>query len=184
MTAEPRTRTSPAIRNLALVFAVVGILYLAREILIPLAFAIVLSMILAPAVALLQKLHVGRVASALVDETGGRTYPEVAEYLGLHLGTVHEHLRRIRLGRPRVYATLMKLRARQLARRHRRTAGPSLARKRTADAGSNSFRANSSLLLADNCATHLPPTPIPAGDPPETPPATSPSGGTPDYNSE
>ncbi len=65
MTAQLRPRNSSGIRNLAIVFAVVGILYLAREILIPLAFAIVLSMILAPAVALLQKLRIGRVPSAL-----------------------------------------------------------------------------------------------------------------------
>jgi predicted PurR-regulated permease PerM len=65
MTAQPRPRTSSGIRNLAIVFAVVGVLYLTREILIPLAFAIVLAMILAPAVALLQKLRIGRVPSAL-----------------------------------------------------------------------------------------------------------------------
>lgn len=57
---------SSGIRNLAIVFAVVGVLYFARELLIPLAFAIVLSMILAPAVALLQKLRIGRVPSALL----------------------------------------------------------------------------------------------------------------------
>lgn len=65
MTAQLRPRSSSGIRNLAIVCAVVGVLYLAREILIPLAFAIVLSMILAPAVALLQKLRIGRVPSAL-----------------------------------------------------------------------------------------------------------------------
>jgi predicted PurR-regulated permease PerM len=66
MTAQLRSRSSSGIRNLAIVFAVVGVLYLAREILIPLAFAIVLSVILAPAVALLQKLRVGRVPAALI----------------------------------------------------------------------------------------------------------------------
>jgi predicted PurR-regulated permease PerM len=65
MTAQLRPRNPSGIRNLAIVFAVVGVLYLAREILIPLAFAIVLSMILAPAVALMQKLRIGRVPSAL-----------------------------------------------------------------------------------------------------------------------
>ena len=65
MTAQLRSRNSSGIRNLAIVFAVVAILYLARELLIPLAFAIVLSMILAPAVALLQKLRIGRIPSAL-----------------------------------------------------------------------------------------------------------------------
>lgn len=65
MTAQIRPRSSSGIRNLAIVFAIVGVLYLAREILIPLVFAIVLSMILAPAVGLLQKLRIGRVPSAL-----------------------------------------------------------------------------------------------------------------------
>jgi hypothetical protein len=44
----------------------------------------------------------------------------VATNLGLGLGTVHQHLRRIRLRHPTVYSALMKLRARQLAARHRR----------------------------------------------------------------
>jgi predicted PurR-regulated permease PerM len=65
MTAQIRPRSSSGIRNLAIVFAIVGVLYLAREILIPLAFAIVLSMIVAPAVGLPQKLRIGRVPSAL-----------------------------------------------------------------------------------------------------------------------
>ena len=61
-----------------------------------------------------------RVAAALVADNRGRTYPEVAEKLGVHLGTVHQHLRRIRLRHPKVYATIMKVRARQLQARHRR----------------------------------------------------------------
>jgi predicted PurR-regulated permease PerM len=66
MTAQLRPRNSSGIRNLAIVFAVVAVLYLTREILIPLAFAIVLSLILAPAVALLQRLRVGRAPSAVL----------------------------------------------------------------------------------------------------------------------
>src|SRR5438105_15297428 len=59
-----------------------------------------------------------RVAEALIGN-GGRTYPAVAATLGIHLGTVHQHLRRIRLLHPEVYAALTRARARQLAQRHR-----------------------------------------------------------------
>ena len=41
--------------------AVISVLYLARDILIPLSFAITLALILTPAVALLQKIRFGRV---------------------------------------------------------------------------------------------------------------------------
>ncbi len=60
-----------------------------------------------------------RVATALIADTRGRTYPEVAAELGVHLGTVHQHLRRIRLRHPEVYAAVRKARARQLAARRR-----------------------------------------------------------------
>ena len=43
----------------------VAALYFAREILIPLAFALTLTFLLTPAVALLQRLHIGRVVSVL-----------------------------------------------------------------------------------------------------------------------
>ena len=71
---------------------------------------------------LLDTLPIGRrrVATVLVDDEAGRTYPAVAAILGLRLGTVHQHLRRIRLLHPAVYSALMKLRARQLNARHRR----------------------------------------------------------------
>ena len=59
-----------------------------------------------------------RVAEALIDGREARTYPEVADMLDVHLGTVHQHLRRIRLLHPEVYAALMAERARQLAKRH------------------------------------------------------------------
>jgi DNA-directed RNA polymerase specialized sigma24 family protein len=61
-----------------------------------------------------------RVAMALTADRSGRTYPAVAAELGVHLGTVHQQLRRIRHQRPEIYADLMKERARQLATRHRR----------------------------------------------------------------
>ncbi|MDP9115202.1 MAG: AI-2E family transporter, partial [Acidobacteriota bacterium] len=44
----------------------IAVLYLAREILIPLALAITLTLVLTPAVSLLQKLHIGRFAGALL----------------------------------------------------------------------------------------------------------------------
>src|SRR6476646_5821483 len=59
-----------------------------------------------------------RVAQALLADSGSRTYPAVAAQLGIHLGTVHQHLRRIRLLHPPVYAILMAERARQLTERH------------------------------------------------------------------
>ncbi len=61
-----------------------------------------------------------RVALALLADTRGRTYPEVAAELGVHLGTVHQHLRRIRLRDREIYVAVMKERARQLRARHRR----------------------------------------------------------------
>ena len=72
--------------------------------------------------ALLATLPPGRrqVAMALIADPAGRTYPAVAAELGVHLGTVHQHLRRLRLRNPRVYAAVMKERGRQLAVRHRK----------------------------------------------------------------
>jgi IS30 family transposase len=61
-----------------------------------------------------------RVAKALIADDCGRTYVAVAQQLGVHLGTVHQHLRRIRQRHPHVYSALMSERARQLAERHRR----------------------------------------------------------------
>ena len=73
-----RTSKSPVssgIRNIAILVAVVAVLYLAREILIPLAFAVTVSLILAPAIARLEKLRLGRVPAVLlvmVIVDGGR----------------------------------------------------------------------------------------------------------------
>jgi predicted PurR-regulated permease PerM len=47
-------------------FGTIAALYFAREILIPLAFALILTFVLSPVVALLQRSHIGRVASVAV----------------------------------------------------------------------------------------------------------------------
>jgi predicted PurR-regulated permease PerM len=57
---------SSSIRTAAILVAVIAVLYLARQILIPLAFAITLTLILTPAVAWLRRLHLGRVPSVLL----------------------------------------------------------------------------------------------------------------------
>ena len=51
--------------GIVVLFGTVAALYFAREILIPFAFALTLTFLLTPAVALLQKLHTGRVVSVL-----------------------------------------------------------------------------------------------------------------------
>jgi predicted PurR-regulated permease PerM len=67
MNKPDRPSGSSAIRTTAILIAVISVLYLAREVLVPLAFAITLALILTPAVNWLQKLHLGRVpAVALV----------------------------------------------------------------------------------------------------------------------
>ena len=60
--------TRPEFRGAAgaiVLFGTIAALYFAREILIPFAFALTLTFLLAPVVALLQKLHTGRVVSVL-----------------------------------------------------------------------------------------------------------------------
>src|ERR1041385_7085950 len=47
-------------------FGTIAALYFTRDILVPFAFALTLTFLLSPAVALLQKLHMGRVASVLL----------------------------------------------------------------------------------------------------------------------
>jgi predicted PurR-regulated permease PerM len=61
-----RPSDSSSIRTFAILIAVTAVLYLARDIFIPLAFAITLTLILTPAVARLQRMHLGRVPSVLV----------------------------------------------------------------------------------------------------------------------
>src|SRR5947199_5271846 len=59
---EPSRRpVSSGVRTAAILIAVIAVLYLAREILIPLALAITLALILTPAVDWLQKLRLGRI---------------------------------------------------------------------------------------------------------------------------
>ncbi len=57
---------SSSIRTAAILVAVIAVLYVARQILIPLAFAITLTFILTPAVAWLRRLRLGRVPSVLL----------------------------------------------------------------------------------------------------------------------
>jgi predicted PurR-regulated permease PerM len=66
MTVRSKSPVSSGLRNIAILVAVVGVLYMARELLIPLAFAVTLSLILAPPIAWLQKLRMGRIPAALV----------------------------------------------------------------------------------------------------------------------
>jgi hypothetical protein len=70
-----------------------------------------------------------RVAWALLADSCGATYADVAAGLGLNLGTVHQHLRRIRLRHAEVYVVLMAERSSQLAKRHERAMAR--ARERT-----------------------------------------------------
>jgi len=63
VTRPPR---SSGIRTAATLIGVIAVLYLAREILIPLAFAIALTFVLAPAVGWLQTLHIRRFPAALL----------------------------------------------------------------------------------------------------------------------
>src|ERR1017187_2562365 len=66
MTVRSKSPVSSGLRNIAILVAVVGVLYMARELLIPLAFAVTLSLILVPPIAWLQKLRMGRIPAALV----------------------------------------------------------------------------------------------------------------------
>jgi predicted PurR-regulated permease PerM len=61
-----RPSRSSGIRVAAILAAVIAALYLAREILIPLAFAITLSLVLSPAVDWVQKAHIRRFPAVLV----------------------------------------------------------------------------------------------------------------------
>jgi predicted PurR-regulated permease PerM len=66
MTVHSKSPVSSGLRNIAILVAVVGVLYMARELLIPLAFAVTLSLILAPPIAWLQKRRLGRIPAALL----------------------------------------------------------------------------------------------------------------------
>src|SRR6266849_2817938 len=62
LAARPKLKGDAGI---IVLFGTVAALYFAREILIPFAFALTLTFLLTPAVALLQRLHTGRVVSVL-----------------------------------------------------------------------------------------------------------------------
>jgi len=66
MIKPSRPSDSSSVRTIAILIVVIAVLYLAREIFIPLAFAITLTLILTPAVAWLQKIHLGRVPSVFL----------------------------------------------------------------------------------------------------------------------
>lgn len=99
---------SSGVRTAAIVIAVISVLYLAREILIPLALAITLALILTPAVNWLQKVLLGRVtAVALVmiltiAVTGGVAWVifnqlvEVANELPMYGQNIHNKLEAMR----------------------------------------------------------------------------------------
>src|SRR4051812_2735426 len=74
-----------------------------------------------------------RVVLALLDaddHDGPPTYRAVAARLGVHLGTVHRQLGRVRARHPAAYALVMQARAAQLAQRHRRALARAAARSR------------------------------------------------------
>ncbi|HEY8598930.1 MAG TPA: hypothetical protein VIL85_10900 [Thermomicrobiales bacterium] len=70
-----------------------------------------------------------RVIVALLAEPTGRTYPATAAALGLHPGTVHRHLARLRQHWPGVYAAVLAHRAVQLATGRERTAAATRGRR-------------------------------------------------------
>lgn len=59
-----------------------------------------------------------RVAEALIEGNRAQTYKGIAKQLELSLGTVYEHLRRIRLNHPELYAAVMMIRKDKLEQRH------------------------------------------------------------------
>jgi predicted PurR-regulated permease PerM len=61
-----RPPRSPATGTAAILLAVIAVLYFARDILVPLAFAIILSLILSPAVGSLQRLRIRRFSATLL----------------------------------------------------------------------------------------------------------------------
>jgi transposase len=61
------------------------------------------------------------VAIAILGDGGEPpSYVDVAQRLGIHVGTVHRHLGRVRRRHPELYAQVMAERKRQLAARHSR----------------------------------------------------------------
>jgi hypothetical protein len=60
------------------------------------------------------------VAKASIAGPEAKTYTTLAVELGLHIGTVHRHLGRIRSRRPEMYSALMVVHRRQLGRHQKR----------------------------------------------------------------
>ena len=83
--------------------------------------------------ALLEALPPGqrRVVEALMEGDTAPTYGQVADRIGLHLGTVHSHLRRIRQRHAALYAALMQHRRQQLEQRHEKAVRRARLRLRT-----------------------------------------------------
>jgi uncharacterized BrkB/YihY/UPF0761 family membrane protein len=80
-------RRSSGIRITPIVIGVIAALYLARDVFIPLAFAITLTFVLAPAVAWLQKLRIGRFPATLVGACFTSLLFTIGKQLiGLYLG--------------------------------------------------------------------------------------------------
>jgi AcrR family transcriptional regulator len=69
-------------------------------------------------------------AVALVGGARARTYREAAARMGVHVGTLYTHLRRLRLRYPEVYAALMDVRGDRLAARHKAALARDWARSR------------------------------------------------------
>jgi predicted PurR-regulated permease PerM len=66
MIRSSKSPVSSGLLNIAILVVAVAVLYLARDLLIPLAFAVTVSLILTPAVAWLVKCRIGRVPAALL----------------------------------------------------------------------------------------------------------------------
>lgn len=61
-----------------------------------------------------------RVVEALLGDSQGRTYRQIAALLGVHLGTVYTHLKRVRDRHPDLWIEIQAARTKQLALRHQR----------------------------------------------------------------
>ena len=69
MIAETGPATRPKLRSevgAIVLLGTIAVLYFAREIFVPFAFALILTFLLTPVVAFLQRLRIGRVVSVLV----------------------------------------------------------------------------------------------------------------------
>jgi predicted DNA-binding protein YlxM (UPF0122 family) len=60
-----------------------------------------------------------RAIQALLDCPKARTYAEAAEVMGVSIGSLYQHLKRVRDKNPELYQRLMFFRKQQLEQRHR-----------------------------------------------------------------